>query len=890
MGKVSQRRIHLRFQEQHGQSMKHSRTKTSSHLWKHTLVVSTYGDAILGGCADSITEGVSADYDIPEGPAWMPFQRVKNYEIPEQILDQSNHSQFATSLGLFTELNHAYIIIDNSLYLWDYTHPSPEIVGYEENNSLINTVKLVKPRPGVFVATITHLLVVATNTEIILIGVAAQATLTGSKTVSLYSTRMSVPLKGISCKVIEASSKTGRIFFGGGNSDDVWELTYQQEERWFKSRCDKINHTATSYVLPGALNIFGTRSETETVVQMVVDDTRDLLYTLSSKSTIRVFNCRMLGTLSLSLTRPFSSIVTALTHTVPRTELLGPGAKIISISPISSTESTQLSLQALTSTGCRIFFSLTSTSSVFSASASTTLNSMAPFHVRFPPRDPSAQAPPSSQSGQVMQFHAGSLPPTEVNSRLLTPTAAGTRYAPGYSLLVVKSAQDPSQDRLFCSTPDSGRLKLPREANEGTRYLESAQWFSLGSLNGGLGLVTPPFAASKAPSGFGNEIAVQFDSTTAEIAIMTNNGISTIRRRRLVDVFAAILRTGGDKEGREGEVRKFIRFYGRVELAATALAVACGQGSDVTSDSRIAFITEPEVIEAAREAFIQHGGRASISDTTILDNPSLDSIRLSPRHEGMALYVSRVVRSVWAMPIMFEQLIPGGGSRVNPSVPVSKLQEVQRALNSLQEFLNKNRSSIEGLSGPEALGRVSTKQEEIALQAEHRAMNALVQLVSSVIEGIAFVLMLFDERVDEILLALPEAQRQRVRQLTYEGLFCSDQGRELAKELVKAIVNRNIANGSNVDTVAEALRRRCGSFCSADDVIVFKAQEQVKRASETGANSEAGRAMLNESLRLFRKVAGFLSMEHLQWAVEQYIGLAFYAGKNPIFAHYIVLS
>jgi hypothetical protein len=33
-------------------------------------------------------------------------------------------------------------------------------------------------------------------------------------------------------------------------------------------------------------------------------------------------------------------------------------------------------------------------------------------------------------------------------------------------------------------------------------------------------------------------------------------------------------------------------------------------------------------------------------------------------------------------------------------------------------------------------------------------------------------------------------------------------GHDIAKELVKGIVNRNIAKGSNVETVADALRRR----------------------------------------------------------------------------------
>jgi nuclear pore complex protein Nup155 len=138
--------------------------------------------------------------------------------------------------------------------------------------------------------------------------------------------------------------------------------------------------------------------------------------------------------------------------------------------------------------------------------------------------------------------------------------------------------------------------------------------------------------------------------------------------------------------------------------------------------------------------------------------------------------------------------------------------------------------------------------------------------------------MLFDERVDEIWSSLDDLSKQRLRDLTYETLFSSDQGKDLAKVLVKAIVNRNIANGSNVDTVAEALRRRCGSFCSSDDVIIFKAQEQLKKASEVGASSDMGRKLLNESLKLFQQVAGSLSFQNLQTAAEQFTNLQFYAG------------
>lgn len=838
----------------------------------------------------SIAQGVSAEYDLPTLAAWKPFQSIRNHAIPENVLEQANLATVSTRLGVIAEIQHAFIAIDSSLYLWNYTEPNPELIGYEEQTSAIMAVKLVKPRKGVFNDTITHLLVVATVSEIILIAVAAQKTPAGSWTMALYSTRMTVPIRGIAVHFIEGSSKTGRIFFGGRENEDVWELTYQQQENWFTSRCQKINHTnqgASSGLLQILPSVFGGQTPSEHIVQMTMDDTRDLLYTLSSKSTIRVWHLKTPKTLVGSLTRTYSSLQANIAHMMPRTELFDNRTRLVSISPIPATESSRLSLQALTTTGCRIFLSTTS-GAFHGGAVYPAPNSMQVHHVRLPPKDPSLpDVVPQTQGTQVIAYPAA---PSQMDlaSRYLSPTTSGERYPPGFSLCVVEGAN--GAPNMFLSAPDSGRIKSPRDATQATKYPEFGQWIELGYPIQGIGQVTPSFSAASQPQGFANELAVQFDQSPTEIAILTTTGVQTIRRRRLVDIFAAAIRQGGDKEGRDGEVRRFIRYYGRSETAATALAVACGQGSEVGTDNRVASITDPDVIEFARATYIEHGGKPMLNENSVLEGtvPAIDNVRPSPRHEGTALYISRLVRSIWTALILKETLSPTGGLVIVSTIPSAKLQEIQRALNSLQEFLQKTKSSIEGLSGPDALGRVSTKQEEVALQGEHRAMTALVHLVKSMIEGIAFVLVLFDERVSEIILSLPQPSIQEARRLTYESLFCMEAGRILAKTLVRAIVNRNIVNGSNVDTVAEALRRRCGSFCSADDVVIFKAQELVTRAAETGATTEAGRMILNESMKLFQKVAAALTREQLRTIVEQYTKMEFYAGES--ITSYIILS
>lgn len=774
-------------------------------------------------------------------------------------------------MGLFADVNHAWVSIDNAVYLWDYTHPNPDLVGFEEQPNSITAVRLVVPRPGVFNPTISRVLVVATTADIFLLGVAPHSGPGSGQSLALFDTRLSISIKGIDVNVIGGSNASGRIFFSGKGSDDVYELTYQQEEKWFQNRCAKVNHTSKSTFAP--IFSFGQRPQQEFVTQMIVDDTRNLLYTLSSKSTIRTFHMGPNGVLDLVITKTLKDTVTQLGHIASQSQLISPNTTITSISSISSQEASKLHLMATTSTGCRIFMSATSSGWGTSTDSSKPPSSMLVQHVKYPPSDSSmTRSSPPQGSTQVVGY--GTNTSLNSSSRALSPTRSAIRYSPGYFFCFVANDSQ-ATDALFISAPDAGRIAQNSDPNRQSRYTELGTWLNLGSRAEDIGLVSAPFSAASDPTGFGNELAVQYDKPASEIAILTNTGVHTLRRRRLVDMFATAIRLGGGDEGLKGEMTKFVNQYGRAETASAALAVACGQGLDVASDSRVANILEPEVIENAREAFVEYGGKATFKDDAIL---TVDMVEPSSRHQGLSLYIARLVRSIWQAPIVIEMLSPATGLTVSPATSLFKLRAISRDLLKLKEFLNTNKSFIEGLAGPDALGRASTKRDEICVQGEHRALHSLVVLVDNMIEGIAFVLVLFDERIEEIMLSLGDQTRQQVRDLTYEGLFCTGEGRDLAKDLVKAIVNRNIANGSNVETVAEALRRRCGSFCSADDVIIFKAQELLKKASMEGSDSEIGRNLLNESLRLFQQVAAHLSMEQLQWALQQYQIMQFYAG------------
>jgi nuclear pore complex protein Nup155 len=795
---------------------------------------------------------------MPDDASWMPFERAKNFDIPDRIFEQLNVASASTRLGLFAQLHHAWVAIDDSLYIWDYTHPNPELIGFDELREAIQVVHLAKPKPDVFLSNVTHVLLIATMSEVVILGLGATKSPEGVTSVSLYQTGLRVPLKGLTPVCFASSAKTGRIFMGFSDVNDVYEITYQKEERWFFSKCGKINHTSP-YILSAVaattgihkMPIMGPPSSPEFTTMMEVDDSREMLYVLSSRSAIRVYRMKPPASLVLVVNKSWSDTLRNLAHVVPYSSALSPRLQISSISPISPMQSNRIHLVATTIGGVRMYFTIVNTGAYLSEESTS---SMQIHHVRLPPNG-TPTSPASAQS--------------PLASDTLLQTNRAKRYPPGFHFFVVGGSG--TNDRVFVSCPDSGRLARYSETGGAIKFLETCQWVQLNGSVQDIEPTQPEFFATKVPAGFGNEMAVQFDQSPTEVAVLTNQGVHLFRRQRLVDTFASSLKVLLTDEDFEKCIKNFIRVFGRIETCACAVAVACGHS----------VVADNEVKNYARRAFTEHGGKPDISEVLDAAQAQQDSVRPSPRAQALALYVSRIVRSAWSAKVIITQQTPAGGLATKPTISIGKLNDISRSLMNLKSFLEANKPYIAGLSGPAEMNRVTTVAEQVALQGEHRILDALFKAISNTIEGIAFLAELFDQPVDEIVLSLQDEVRERFKSLTYSDLFLSDDGKIVAKEVIKAIVNRSIAAGSNVETVADSLRRRCGSFCSADDVVIFKAQELLQKAINSGAETATGRSLLNESLKLFQQVTGSLSNQYLETAVVQYVNMQFFAGRLP---------
>jgi len=341
----------------------------------------------------------------------------RSVPIPQAIIDQYDHLECKSFVGLFPEIHRAYITIDNKLFLWNY-YDGSDFYLYDDLSQIIISVALVKPRVGVFVPSIQHLLVVSTPVELLIFAVRFEGgNVHGA--LQLLPTQFTLPSDNVHMTDIIGTDE-GRILLCGKDGG-MYEIEYSTEEGgWFgggmsggiasylqpfssllgvggrRKKCRKLNHTGGRFrlvrtLLPTFLGgisttgpLTGAGAADPPVERMVYDNTRNLLFTLSSIASGRVLKpvicCYDLGkdgwgmTLRSRnddlLTETRSALRSVPSHMWEDLAPSGSGSaatgqhelKIVSIAPIPRSESSNIVLLAVTSHGHRLFFELSQVS------------------------------------------------------------------------------------------------------------------------------------------------------------------------------------------------------------------------------------------------------------------------------------------------------------------------------------------------------------------------------------------------------------------------------------------------------------------------------------------------------------------------------------------------
>jgi len=74
----------------------------------------------------------------------------------------------------------------------------------------------------------------------------------------------------------------------GGDDGCLYELCYKGNEGWFGKNCSRVNHSQgfLSVIVPSFLSF----TDKDAIVQLVVDNSRNLLYALTSKGAVRAYH------------------------------------------------------------------------------------------------------------------------------------------------------------------------------------------------------------------------------------------------------------------------------------------------------------------------------------------------------------------------------------------------------------------------------------------------------------------------------------------------------------------------------------------------------------------------------------------------------------------------
>jgi nuclear pore complex protein Nup155 len=120
-----------------------------------------------------------------------------------------------------------------------------ELNTYVEQTDVISHVALVRPKKGIFIDDIQHLIVICTPVSVHLLGVQDVASTSPSgqprKDLKVYATGMSVSTEVEMTSVIGTAE--GRIFMAGAQDGHLYELHYQEKEGWFGKRVQLIDHS-----------------------------------------------------------------------------------------------------------------------------------------------------------------------------------------------------------------------------------------------------------------------------------------------------------------------------------------------------------------------------------------------------------------------------------------------------------------------------------------------------------------------------------------------------------------------------------------------------------------------------------------------------------------------
>jgi len=884
---------------------------------KHILLNNDYLDlAGLLGVASHLAPAVSGlqDPDYPSSDATVgEMSPVKRVPLPPELVDQFSTMQCNCAMGLFTRVSRAWLTIDSDFFVWNYVDGT-DVAFYDQLNETILCVGLVDPKPGIFKPHIRHLLVLITATDILLLGVGFSAA--GSATPDPTSSAdpaasvaemhllpeplFTLPTDNVAY-VSVAGTANGRIFLGG-KDNSLTEIDYQAQDGWFTRKCRKINHSQglLNYIVPAWISSIA--SDDDAVAQIVVDDSRQHLYTRSAKGVLTVYDLGANGGSLTCVGRLAESSIAQMATNNARTDRSN-FKDIVHIAAISRTDSVDAQLLAVTSAGARLFFSTSTNIGAAVSSLSPRPSGLHLIAIRLPP---------------------GFTPSASVPRRPANIHAAHSRRG----TVLMAQAQNEENDLLWILSGDAFAFEKKLMETQSTVGVEGRIW-AMDEIP------SPPLPLPASPSGAATvktiapPLAVtQHMESPRNFVIVNAQGTHLMTKLRPVDQLRELLLKAGSAHS--VLVKRFFQLNSPGQACATALMLACSKTA-----------VDVHVSALAADAFFLYGGETTIAPSAVATplapttigpmttpmtpmqganvtcfNPGVASTPagsasflqqppqqasqsyvavFSHKHEGLCLYLARLVGPFWNA-LVAKEVAQGGKVAMTPSFAVEDLAWFLDHLSGLRSFLDVNASLGASASGsplaPESAvdasfmfshgGASSTllSSQKRALTeaalAEKTSLEGIRLIVIATCEALALTQLLAENQLHVLSAGLPADHLAQLKSLTFKALISTPAGRQVATGLIARLVALYLDDNATTDAISAKLRNLCPSLYSADDAVCSKANELIF-ASKTLSSKLDKDKTLREALALFKSIAGSPSFDLHQVAI-QFASVNFFEG------------
>ncbi|XP_010932548.2 nuclear pore complex protein NUP155 isoform X1 [Elaeis guineensis] len=409
------------------------------------------------------------------------------------------------------------------------------------------------------------------------------------------------------------------------------------------------------------------------------------------------------------------------------------------------------------------------------------------------------------------------------------------------------------------------------------------------------------------------DLSIQHILPQRRIVVFGTMGMMEVVFNRPVDILRRLLESNSPRP----QIEEFFKRFGAGEAASMCLMIAAKlvdneqnlmsntvaeRAAEVFEDPRL--ITMPQL----------DGSTALLNTRTSVEGFSMGQVVqeaepvFSGAHEGLCLCSSRLLFPIWELPFMIVCREVGSDAHFNEGVIVCRLsveamQVLESKIRSLEQFMRSRRNQRRGLYGyvaglgditnsivysesgtnsqstsrnllvphsqnaeagdavaPNKRLRLPYSSAELAAM-EVRAIECLRRLLRRSSEALFLLQLISKHHVTRLVQSLDDDLRQKLVHMTFHQLVCSQEGDQLAMQLISGLMEYYIGPDSRgtVDEISMKLQDGCPSYYNESDYKYFLAIDYLERAAAT-TNSEERENLARDAFGLLCKIPQYVDL------------------------------